>query len=121
MIFARKNDAALASLVKEIDKVVAANKDKKMASFVNFLGTDADELKAAAKKFAEENKIENVALVVPLDHEKGPQEVKLHDDASVTVMLYSGLKVKANHALKDGGLSKAAIGKIVDDTSKILK
>jgi hypothetical protein len=42
MVFTRKADDTLASLVKQIDQVVADNQDQNMASFVNFLGSDAD-------------------------------------------------------------------------------
>jgi hypothetical protein len=121
MIFARKHDAALASLVKEIDKAVAEQKDKKLASFVSFLGSDADGLKAAVKKFGEENKIENVALVVAKDQPNGPKNFEVSSDAEVTVMLYTGMKVKANHAIKPGGLSKDVVKQIVADVAKILE
>jgi hypothetical protein len=119
MVFARKPDAALASLVKEIDKAVGTHKDKKMASFVSLIGGDADKLKGAAKKLAEDQKIENVALTVAKDQPNGPKHLKISEDAAVTVMMYNGLKVKANHAVPAGGLSQDVIKKIVADTAKI--
>ena len=51
MVFTRKADDTLASLVKQIDQVVADNQDQNMASFVNFLGSDADALKIAVREF----------------------------------------------------------------------
>src|SRR5439155_26899231 len=59
MVFARKADPALAKLVKELDKVVAAHSAQKLSSFVNLIGKDPAELKAQAKKFAAQNLIEN--------------------------------------------------------------
>jgi hypothetical protein len=121
MIFARTADDKLAALVNAIDKKVADNQDKKMASFVNFLGADADKAKAAAKAFGEKAKAANVAYVVPESHANGPTEYKINSAADVTVLIYTGGKVEANHAVKAGGLTKEVIKQIVDDTAKILK
>ena len=61
-VFLRGYDDSVASLVKELDKVIADNKDKKAASFVSFLGDNEEDLHEATKKFGEENSIENVEL-----------------------------------------------------------
>ena len=121
MVFARKTDDALASLVKQIDKLVAANQDKKMASFVNLLGEDADKLKTNAAAFAKKHEITNVALVVPGDNENGPKSFKINPKAEVTVLIYKGFRVKANHALKAGDLNEKTIKAIIADTGKILE
>jgi hypothetical protein len=55
MVFARKADKSLASLVKALDKHVAANADQKLSSFVNLIGAEPDALKATAKEFAAKN------------------------------------------------------------------
>ena len=121
MVFARKADPALARLVKELDKAVAANSNQRLSSFVNLIGKDPAELKAQAKKFAAQNKVENVALVVPEDNENGPPEFNINPEAEVTVILYREQKVEANHSLAPGKLDKQSIQSILDDTSKILK
>ena len=121
MVFARKTDDALASLVKQINKVVAANQDKKMASFVNVLGEDADKAKENAAAFAKKHEITNVALVVPLDSENGPKSYKINPKAEVTVLIYKGFKVKANYALAAGDLNEKTIKAIIADTGKILE
>jgi hypothetical protein len=120
MVFARTTDAGLANLVKQLDKVVAENKDKKMGSFVSLLGDKPDELKSAAKSFVDENKIENIAFVVPQDNKEGPSAYKIDPKADVTVLIYRQGKVAANHALPAGALDDDEIKKIVADTSKIL-
>src|SRR5476651_728820 len=74
MVFARKADKSLASLVKELDKHVAKNADQKLSSFVNLIGSNPEALKATAKEFAANNQVENVALVVPHENENGPAE-----------------------------------------------
>jgi hypothetical protein len=121
MVFARKADKSLASLVKELDKHVAKNADQKLSSFVNLLGSDPAELKNTAKEFAAENQIENVALVVPQDSENGPQEFNINPAAEVTVTIYRDGKVAASHALAPGELTSKEVKAIIADTGKILK
>jgi hypothetical protein len=121
MVFARQADPQLARLVKELDKTVAAHADQKLSSFVNLIGKDDKVLKAKAKKFAADNQVANVALVVPQENENGPEEFKISPDAEVTVILYRGMTVAANHAVAPGKLDKQAIDGILADTSKILK
>ena len=123
-----KTDDALASLVKQIDKVVAANQDKKMASFVNILGEDADKAQKDAITFAKKHEITNVALVVPRDpkndpksYSNGPKDYKINPKAEVTVLIYKGLKVKVNYALAAGELNEKTIKAIIADTGKILE
>lgn len=121
VVFARKADDKLAGLVKELDKAVAKNESQKLSSFVNLLGKDSAALKTQAKEFAAKNKIENVAVVVPMENENGPADYKVSPDAEVTVLIYREGKVVANHALSAGKLDDKATAGIIADTSKILK
>ncbi len=120
MVFAHKADSHLATLVKKLDQLVADNSAKKMGSFVNLLGAKPDELKAEAKRLATENKVEHVALVVPVDNENGPSDYKIDPKADVTVLIYRDGKIAANHALSAGKLTDKEIAKIIADTDKIL-
>jgi alcohol dehydrogenase class IV len=119
MVFAKETGDALASLVKEIDKLVADNKDNRAASFVNIIGEDREKLEETAKKFGE--RYENVAIVVPVEYELGPKDIGVSADAGVTVMVYKGLKVSANHAIAPGKLDDKAIKAIIDDAKKTLE
>ena len=121
MVWSRKADDSLAKLVKELDKACEKNADQKLSSFVNLLGKDADALKTQAKQFGAKNKVENVAIVVPQDHENGPADYQINPEAEVTVLIYRGGKVEANHAVAPGQLNDKTISSIVGDTSKILK
>ncbi len=121
MVFARKADTSLASLTKALDKHVAKNADQKLSSFVNLIGENPDELKAAAKEFATKNQLENVAVVVPQDNENGPPEFNINPSADYTVTIYRNGKVAATHALGPGELTDAEIKAILADTGKILK
>jgi len=120
-MFARTSDDHLAGLVKQIDKFVDENKDKKVAAVVNFLGDDPETLKETVKEFGEKNKIKHVALTVAVDHKDGPKALKINPEADLTVMYYNKKKVTANHAVKKGGLNKETIGKIVADGKSVLE
>ncbi len=120
MVFSRKADENLATLVKELDKVVADNTEKKAASFLNMLGGDADSQKAAAEKFITETGTKNIAVVVPNDNETGPTNYNISPDAEVTVLIYKDAKVVKNHALAKGALNKDIVKKIIEDTATIL-
>jgi hypothetical protein len=119
MVFTKETGDALASLVKEIDKLVADNKSKQAASFVNIIGEDQEKLEETAKKFGAP--FDNVAVVVPVEYELGPKDIGVSADAGVTVMIYRGLKVSANHAIAPGKLDDTAIKAIIDDAKKMLE
>jgi hypothetical protein len=119
MVFAKETGDALASLVKEIDKLVADNKSKQASSFINIIGEDREKLEETAKKFGES--FENVAIVVPVEFELGPKDFGVSPDAGVTVMIYRGLKVSANHAIAPGKLDDKAVQAIIADAKKMLE
>ena len=120
MVFTRKADDTLASLVKRIDQTVADNQDKKMASFVSFLGSDAETLKETAKVFGDQHGIQHVALVVPAEYNNGPDSLKLNPDADLTVMLYNNRAVTANHAIEQDGLDQVAVDAIIADAQSLV-
>ena len=121
MIFARKSDAALASLVKQVDTLVAEHADEKLSAFVNLIGEDRDALEADAKEFAAKNKVANIPVVVPVEFENGPDNFGINPKAEVTVMLYKGLKVQANHAFGPGQLKKKNVSDVLADVPKLLE
>lgn len=118
-IFAREITDDLTSLVKQIDKAVGKNKKQKMAAFVVFLTDDPDATQPKLEALAEKHGIKNVPLTI-FDGIAGPSRYKIAKDAEVTVMMWRGQKVAANHAFGKGKLNQRAIKKIVADTSKIL-
>lgn len=123
MIFSRKIDDDLASLVKKIDAAVAENKDKNMRSFVVFLGDDREALKPAVEEFAKANRIKQVPLTVAVEQPSGPENYGLNDEAAYTILLYKNPVaggVIVNHALGEKDLNKKTVRKIVKDTKKIL-
>ena len=124
LVFARTFDENLASLVKEIDRVIQQNPKKNVGSYVNFLGDDFERLKTAAAEFGEKHKIKHVPLVVPGDFKDGPKRMRIHADAQLTVIIYQltpGRVVKANHAIGKGGLNPKAVTAVITDIEKHLQ
>jgi hypothetical protein len=111
----------LASLVKKLDELVAKHSDQKLSAFVNLIGEDGEKLQDVAKKLAEDNKLANVPVVVPVEAENGPDDFAINPDAQVTVMLYTGLKVKANHAFSKGKFDKKSVAAVLADVPKLLE
>ena len=117
MIFARNPDESLTKLIKKIDEATAKNSSSKMGSYVVFL-SDSQDLEAKLKAMATKENVKNTILSI--DNPAGPERYKISKDADITVLLYTGRVVKANHAFK-GALKDADIEKITGDISKITK
>jgi hypothetical protein len=104
LIFTRKADENLASLVKSVDAVQKKNKD--LGTVVVGVGgvTDAD-----FEKLQETYKL-TTPLTISVDKD-GPPAYELNKDAAVTVLVYKvGGKISKNFAFKDskGAAEKAA-------------
>ncbi|MEX2120919.1 MAG: hypothetical protein WD847_15115 [Pirellulales bacterium] len=121
MVFARKSDKNLVSLVKKLDTAVEKNSDKELAAFVNLVGEDREALETEAKKLGEKNKVQKVAIVVPVEFENGPENYGISPDATVTVILAAGGKVVANHAVGEDGLDEDSVKAILADVKKLVK
>jgi hypothetical protein len=119
-IFAREITDNLASLVKQVDEQVGKNEGKKMAAFVVLLSEDPDASAPKLEELAKQHGIKNVPLTI-FDGEAGPGNYKIAQDADVTVLMWKGLEVQANHAFKKGELNAASVETVAKDTSKILK
>lgn len=118
-IFTREITPEVATLVKEIDDKVAANKDKNMSAFLVLLTDDAEAGAKQLTKLKDEKKIANVPLTV-FDGNAGPEKYKISKDAAVTVMLWNKMKVQANHAYAKANIPAEEVKAITADTSKIL-
>ena len=119
-IFTRQITGNLTSLVKKIDATAAKNQDKKMAAFVVYLTDDSAAAESELTALAKKHGIKHTPLTV-FKGTEGPSTYKVSKDAEVTIMMWSKFQVKANHAFAKGKLNKAAIGKVLKDTAKILK
>ncbi len=119
-VFARSVNDNLAKLIGEVDKVVAKNQDKKLASFVNLVGDDNKQLKKDAQKLVKKSAAKHIAVVAPAEGRKGWDKLKLSDKADVTILIYKDGTIVANHAFAASKLDKAAIASVIADTDKIL-
>ena len=110
----------MSSLLKQFDSAVAKNKDADLKSVAFFLTEDADATEAKLKELAEKEKIsENVPLTL-VEGVAGPPAFKIHQDADVTVMLYTKGTVVSNFAFKAGELDEKKVKVIVAELPKIL-
>ena len=75
---------------------------------------------SSLEALAKAQKIEHVPLTI-YDGEAGPGSYKIAEDADVTVLMWKGRRVQANHAFRKGELDSEKIKTVVADTSKILK
>jgi hypothetical protein len=78
-------------------------------------------LETQAKQLSEKTSPKNVPIVVPVEFEDGPKDFGINPKAEVTVMLYKGLKVVANHAFAPGQFNQQAAEKVLADVSKIVE
>jgi hypothetical protein len=67
-IFAKEMTDEVAALTKELDAVVAKNRDQKMAGFVVILASDQAKAATTLEKVAKDKKIEQLPLTLSLIH-----------------------------------------------------
>lgn len=114
--FAKTPNDALASLAKQIDKLVADNQDKKLAAVINFTAEPADDLQAKVAEFGTQHDLKNVALTVTADAAR----FGVSEQAEVTVLHYKQKTVKSLQAVPAGGLNEEAVKRIVEGAKAIL-
>jgi len=115
-VFARKTSEPLASLVKQIDQKIGEN--EKLKSFVVVMSKEPGKTPEALRKLAQDGRIKHVPLTMYGDP-GGPPDYELARNADITVLMWTGHKVKVNHAYK-GELTDKEIRTIVADIPKIL-
>lgn len=120
LVFTRTPDAALTSLVKQLDQLITSQPDSKLASFVCVIDDDVKIAEEAARDLARKNALKHVAVTVPVDHKNGPEAFGISPDAEVTLMCYKGTEVQANYAFAAGELNAAAMAKVMADVAKML-
>lgn len=115
MIFARQISDPLTGLVKQLNQATAQHKADKLGSFVVHLGDESIGPRLA--ELAEKEKVEQTILAFMSE---APKEYQVAKDAEVTVVLYVGRRVKANHAFKKGELGPEQIRRVLADLPMIL-
>jgi hypothetical protein len=118
MVFARGacDCPATLSLIKNLDAMVAKVGKDKISAAVVYLSDDASTSSKVAE-IAKSQNIKNVSLAQM--NTKGPEGYQLADKAGVTVVLYKGRKVIANHAFEK--LCEKCVESVVADLPKLSK
>lgn len=105
----------MASLVKELDKVAAKNKNT--FTYVVYLNDDQVVAKKTLVSFAKTNKLTAVDLTLNKSGSKSPKGYKLNPKVKHTVLMYTGKKVVQNFALDK--IDAAVTKKIVAAATKV--
>lgn len=119
-IFAKEMTDEVAALTKELDGIVAKNRDQKMAGFVVLMAEDPAKAAPSLKAAAEKNKIEQLPLTT-FTGTAGPKGYKINPKADVTVMMWVEGTVKVSQGFNKGELSKDTISKVAAETKQILE
>lgn len=119
-IFTKEMTDEVATLTKELDGVVAKNRDQKMAGFVVLLSNEPEKAAPSLAKTAEKMKIEQLPLTT-FNGTAGPKGYKINEKADVTVMMWVDGTVKVSEGFNKGDLTKDAIKKVVAETKQILE
>lgn len=119
-IFAREVSEPVAKLAKEIDAVVAKNKDAQMKSFLVLMTDNPDDAGAKLAQVAEKQGIKNIPFTT-FKGVAGPSAYKISKDADVTVMMWVDSAVKVSRGYGKGQLDGKAIEQLVADTKQILE
>ena len=110
----------MSSLLKQLDAAVANNKDADLRSVAFFLTDDTDATEAKLKELAEKEKISDNIPLTLVEGVAGPPAYKIHQEADLSVMLYTKGTVVSNFAFKSGELDEKKVKAIVAELPKIL-
>lgn len=122
-IQARKIDAELIALLKQLDALVdPANQIKgdSQHAFLVYLTEDPDLAAEELNSVAKEHGLKNIPLTI-YDELDGPKPYKLSREAEVTVMLWAESRVTANFAFADGGLDGDDVPIVLKSVQEFLK
>jgi hypothetical protein len=117
VIFARKINDNLTSLVKKIDDATVANRKARMGSFAVFMSDD-EGLEKQLTSLADKQGLKKIVLTI--DNPAGPKAYHVSKDADVTVLLYDRQTIKSNFAFRSGQLNPQAIDRILASLKKML-
>ena len=117
-VFTREPNDSLVKLVKQIEAMVVARKERKAAGVINFLGDPKDEkLRQRIADFGTRHSLQNVSLTITAD---GPKFV-LSDDHEATVILFENGIIRLRTAVERGKFDDEATAAIVRESTAILK
>lgn len=110
----------MVSLAKELQAKLFENSNKQLRAFVVVLTDKPNKHEGMLREVAQKNRLRTLPLTV-FEDAKGPPDYKIAADAEVTVLMWTGLQVQANHAFATGELNAAAIKKVIASLPTILE
>ena len=119
-VFTRSLDDNVVSLAKELQTKLFENSNKQLRAFVVVLSDKPKKEEDKLSELAQKNRLRTLPLTVFKDA-KGPPDYKIAANAEVTVLMWTGLQVQANHAFAAGELNAASIKKVIASLSTILE
>ncbi|MEC7564806.1 MAG: hypothetical protein VX738_03900 [Planctomycetota bacterium] len=118
-VFTRSLDENVVSLTKKLQAELFENSDKQLRAFVVLLTDKPGRQEKILLDLAQKNRLRTLPLTV-FENAQGPPDYKIAAKAEVTVLMWKGLQIQANHAFEAGKLNEAAIGEIVGSLDTIL-
>jgi hypothetical protein len=116
MVFAKETSEALTALTKRLDELNVKYKKADLGTCVIY-GPKGTAMRESLKAQAAKSGYKEIILAT-LD--ETPKKYAIDKDAEVTVLVYSNLTVKANHAFRKGQLDEKGIEAIVKEVGKIM-
>ena len=118
-IFAKEMTDEVAQLSKELDNVIAKNRDQKMAGFVVLMSDDPKKVASTLTAAAEKHNISQMPLTT-FKGIQGPEGYKINSKADVTVMMWKDGRVTISQGMNVSDINKESIAKLVKETKTIL-
>ncbi len=119
-VFTKEMSEEVAQLSKELDNVVAKNRDQKMAGFVVLMSDEPEKAESSLTAAAAKHKISQMPMTT-FSGMKGPDGYKINSKADVTVMMWVEGKIKVSQGLSKADINKESIAKLVSETKMILE
>ena len=110
----------MVSLAKELQAQLFENSNKQLRAFVVVLSDKPKKEEDKLSELAQKNRLRTLPLTVFKDA-KGPPDYKIAANAEITVLMWTGLQVQANHAFAEGELNAAAIKNVIASLRTILE
>jgi len=117
MVFAREVTPAVRTLIQRLEAVTAANSDSEMRSAV-IVCSDSETMAGQLAEVVRQDSLNNVILAVC--KATGPTTYNLAADADLTVLMYTHVEVKVNHAFRKGEFTVNHIDAILAGVPQIL-
>lgn len=119
-VFVREMTDNVIELVQRLDEQARQHKAEQLEVFVVLLSLDPESDRDLLIDVARKHAVKHVPLTI-FDGLTGPPQMKIAQQADVTVMLWNETKVQANHAFTTGTLDDTAVKAILRDIPKLLK